>query len=60
MSSAGWRLSLPFLPPHHGEVEIDPEQDVDNEDSDEGLRNILKITNHQLPHDVTPKQDASG
>ena len=60
MSSAGWRLSLPFLPPHHGEVEIDPEQDVDNEDSDEGLRNILKVTSHQLPHDVTPKQDASG
>ena len=60
MSSAGWRLSLPFLPPHHGEVEIDPEQDVDNEESDEGFQNILKITNHQLPHDVTPKQDASG
>ena len=36
----GWRLSLPFLPPGHGDVEVDPEQDVDDEDGDEGLRNI--------------------
>ena len=37
---ADWQLSLSFLPPHNGEVEIDPEQDVDEEAGDEGLRNV--------------------
>ena len=59
--SAGWRLTLPFLPPQNGQVEIDPEQDVDDEDGDEGLCNVGHASfSFQLNPDVTIKHNATA
>ena len=48
--SAAWRLHLPFLlpPPQHGEVEVDPEQDVDNEYGEESIVTIAQAANRIL------------
>ena len=57
--TAGRRLS--WLSPHDSEVEIDPEQDVDDKDGDEGLRNIRDASfSFPLQHDVDTQHDANA
>ena len=53
---------MSFLPPHNGDVEIDPEQDVDEEDGDEGLRNVgdASFSGELPPEDVTRKHNEAA
>ena len=52
---------MPFLPPQNSEVEIDPEQDVDDEDGNEGLCNVGHASSSfQLNPDVTIKHNATA
>ena len=53
---------MSFLPPYNGDVEIDPEEDVDDKDGDERLLNVgdASCSGELPPEDVTRKNDATA
>ena len=49
-------------PPHDGDVEINPEEDVDDEEGNERLRDIRNVapTSFKLEPDITPQYQANA
>ena len=58
---AGLWLIL-FVLPHNGDVEVNPEEDVDDEEGDEGLREIRDVapTSFQLQPDISTQYQANA
>ena len=55
-----WSL-ISFFPPPNCDVEVDPEEDVDDKDCDEGLRPFGDASfSMQLQPDVTAKHHATA
>ena len=58
---AGSWLLIVLVPPHNGDVEVDPEEDVDDEDGDEGLRHNRDVPFPlQLQPGVTAKHQTNA
>ena len=55
-----WLILL--VPPNNSDVEVNPEDDVDDEECDEGLREIRDVapTSFQLQPDISPKYQANA
>ena len=55
-----WLILL--VPPHNGDVEVNPEDDVDDEEEDEGLREIRDVapTSFQLQPDISSQYQANA
>ena len=59
---AGSWLLIVVVPPQNGDVEVDPEEDVDDEDGDEGPRHLGDVASAslQLQPDVGSKHQANA
>ena len=58
---ASWWLGFVF-PPHNYDVEVDPEEDVDDEDGDEGPRHVGDVASAplQLQPDISSEHQANA
>ena len=59
-STRSWLIF--FFPPHNCDVEVDPEEDVDDEDGDEGPRHVGDVASAplQLQPDISSKHQANA